>query len=84
MSFCKAVSTHSTEYAPFHLMFGENMRLPFDADLISKNNLGRNTKQYLEDLLENVKISAEIAKDNNIFHQERNKEYHDRSFGTSN
>ena len=30
-------------------------------------------------MLENVKISAEIAKDNDIFHQERNKEYHDRS-----
>ena len=79
MSFRKAVSTHSTEYAPFHLMFGEDMRLPFDVDLIPRDNLGRDTKQYLEDLLENVKISAEIARDNDIFHQERNKEYHDRS-----
>ena len=51
MSFRKAVSFHSTEYAPFHWMFGEDMRISFDADLILKDNLGRNTKQYLEDLL---------------------------------
>lgn len=49
MSFYKAVSTHSTEYAPLYLMIGGYMRLPSDADLIPNNKLWRNTKQYLED-----------------------------------
>lgn len=79
MSFYKAVSTHSTEYAPLYLMIGGYMRLPSDADLIPNNKLWRNTKQYLEDLVEIVNISAEIAVDNDIFHLQCNKEHYDQS-----
>ncbi|KAK3105624.1 hypothetical protein FSP39_002098 [Pinctada imbricata] len=78
MSFRKAISAHSTEYSPFYLMFGEEMRLPFDADLLPKDTLGRDAKQYLEHFLSNLKIAHVIAKKNDEYNQQRNKQYHDK------
>ena len=78
MSFRKAVSAHSTEYSPFHLMFGEEMRLPFDIELQPKDNLGRDAKQYLEDFMANLKMSHQIARENDEYHQQLNKQRHDR------
>ena len=79
MSFRKAVSAHSTEYSPFHLMFGEVMRLPFDIELQPKDNLGRDAKQYLEDFMVNLKMSHQIARQNDEYHQQLNKQRHDKS-----
>lgn len=62
MSFRKSPPLGSTEYAPFELLFGQEMRLPFDASLQPKDNLQRDAKQYMKDLLARLKISAEIAK----------------------
>lgn len=51
MSFRKSPHLGSTEYAPFELLFGQVMRLPFDASLQPKDNLQRDAKQYMKDLL---------------------------------
>ncbi|KAK3100025.1 hypothetical protein FSP39_013636 [Pinctada imbricata] len=79
MSFRKAVSSHSTEFSPFYLMFGEEMRLPFDVDLQPKDTLGRDAKQYLDHFLSNLKIAHEVAKKNDSLNQQRNKALHDKN-----
>lgn len=57
MSFRKSVSSHSTEFSPFHMMFGKEMRLPFDVDLQPKDNLSQDTREYLKEFMSRLKIS---------------------------
>lgn len=78
MSFRKSPHLGSTEYAPFELLFGQVMRLPFDASLQPKDNLQRDAKQYMTDLLAGLNISTEIAKANDLHNQSKNKDYHDQ------
>lgn len=78
MSFRKSPHLGSTEYAPFELLFGQVMRLPFDASLQPKDNLQRDAKQYMKDLLVGLNISTEIAKANDLHNQSKNKDYHDQ------
>lgn len=78
MSFRKSPHLGSTEYAPFELLFGQEMRLPFDATLQPKDNLQRDAKQYMKDRLARLKISTEIAKVNDLHNQSKNKEYNDQ------
>lgn len=78
MSFRKTPHLGSTEYAPFELLFGQVMRLPFDASLQPKENLQRDAKQYMKDLLAGLNISTEIAKANDLHNQSKNKDYHDQ------
>lgn len=73
MSFRKSPHLGSTEYAPFELLFGQEMRLPFDASLQPKDNLQRDAKQYMKDLLARLKISTEIAKANDLHNQSKKK-----------
>ena len=79
MSFRKSPHLGSTEYSPIELMFGHEMRLPFDATLQPRDNLQRDAKQYMKDLLARLKVSTEIAKANDLYNQSKNKEYHDKS-----
>ncbi|KAK3101592.1 hypothetical protein FSP39_004699 [Pinctada imbricata] len=79
MSFRKSISAHSTEFSPFFLMFGKEMRLPFDIDLQPKDNLGQDTKDYLQEFLSRLQVANEIAKKNTEYHQQKNKERYDRT-----
>lgn len=82
MSFRKSVSSHSTEFSPFHMMFGKEMRLPFDVDLQPKDNLSQDTREYLREFMSRLKISHEIGQKNVEYHQQRNKERYDRTAKT--
>ena len=61
MAFRMSPSLHSTEFSPFYLLFGEEMRLPFDAALESLDALSADAKMFLKEFLERLKISREIA-----------------------
>lgn len=77
MSFRKSPHLGSTEYAPFDLLFGQEMCLPFNETLQPNYNLQRDAKQYMKDLLARLKIATEIAKENDLHNQSKNKDYHD-------
>lgn len=77
MAMRKSPCMQSTEYAPFFLMFGDNMHLPFDTAVMPQDNLGRDNKQYIKHFLENLKISEKIAHENEQHFQNRNKQRYD-------
>ena len=70
-------SHHSTEYSPYYLLFGEEMRLPFDVSLEPKDNINRETRQNIHDFIENLKITKTMVENNIQWHQQQNKERHD-------
>lgn len=84
MAYRKSPSCNTTGYSPFYMMFGEEMRLPFDVALEPKENLGRNLKDYIEGVLANLKITHEIVKSNDAQQKEKDKERHDLKAKTPN
>lgn len=64
------------------MMFGKEMRLPFDVDLQPKDNLSQDTREYLKEFMSRLKIAHEIGQKNVEYHQQRNKERYDRTAKT--
>lgn len=77
MAYRKSPSMHSTEHSPYQLVFGEEMRLPFDVSLQPKDNLPREAQENIQEVLQQLKVTNEIAQSNIQKHQARNKERHD-------
>ena len=77
MGFRRSPSSHSTKYSPYYLLFGEEMRLPFDVSLEPKDNINRETKQNIHEFIENLKITKTIVENNIQWHKQQNKERHD-------
>ncbi|CAC5368923.1 unnamed protein product [Mytilus coruscus] len=73
----KSPSCNTTGYSPFYMMFGEEMRLPFDVALEPKDNLSRDLKDYIAGFLENLKIAHTIAKERDQQQKAKDKERHD-------
>ncbi|CAC5362607.1 Retrovirus-related Pol polyprotein from transposon 17.6 [Mytilus coruscus] len=72
-------ATKSTEYSPYYLLFGKEMNLPFDVDVQPKDNMGKEAKEHIQEVIDKLKIAKEIATDNVNRRQEKNKEHYDKS-----
>lgn len=70
MAFRMSPATESTEYSPYYLLFGKEMNLPFDVDVQPKDNMGKETKEHIQEVIEKLKIAKEIATDNVTRRQE--------------
>ena len=77
MAFRSTPCTESTQFTPFHLLFGREMNLPIDTTLIPKPSLGQNAKQYFQELFTKLKVSQEIATQNLQAAREKAKQRHD-------
>ena len=77
MAFRKSPAMQSTEFSPYHLVFGEEMRLPFDTALEPVDNLGKDAQCFIKQLMHNLKVAHDIARQNHLEHQQKNKERHD-------
>lgn len=53
MAFRRAISS-STGFSPFYMMFGEEIRLPFDIALEPKDSLPQDYRDYLSQFIANL------------------------------
>ncbi|XP_069110091.1 uncharacterized protein [Argopecten irradians] len=78
MAYRMTPSTESTEFSPFYIAFGMEMRMTVDTELIPKDSVGRNQKQVLQEIVENAKLSVKIGKHNIELAKVKQKQYHDQ------
>ncbi|CAG2256181.1 Retrovirus-related Pol polyprotein from transposon gypsy,Retrovirus-related Pol polyprotein from transposon opus,Retrovirus-related Pol polyprotein from transposon 297,Retrovirus-related Pol polyprotein from transposon 412,Retrovirus-related Pol polyprotein from transposon 17.6 [Mytilus edulis] len=79
MAFRNSPSTQSTEYSPFSMVFGKEMNLPFDASVLPKDNLSKDAKHHLEEIISNLKITQDLAAENIKLKQAKMKERYDKN-----
>ena len=77
MSIRSAPNTETSEYSPFKMLFGDEMRLPFDTTLVPKETLGPEAKIHVTNLIERLKLVREQADKNSTLTQTESKQAHD-------
>lgn len=61
------------------MTFGMEMNLPYDVNAILKDKkLGNNAKQHMNEIIENINLANDIAKENIEKNQEKSKERFDQ------
>lgn len=78
MAYRSTPATQSTMFSPFHLLFGQKMRLPVDVALTPKPSMAHEPKYHLMRVLEQLKICREIAAENIRQHQQKYTQQHDK------
>ena len=81
MAFRRSVSS-ATGFSPFYMMFGQDMKIPFDIALEPKDNLPQDTKTYLNQFISNIKVAHTIAHQNEAVNKEKDKVRHDEKAKT--
>ena len=64
MAFRMSPAPQSTQFSPFELVFGKQMRLPIDTSLRPNTTVAKDFKTHLEDLVSKLKLIREIATTN--------------------
>ena len=81
MAYRKADCTNSTKFSPYELVFGKDMKGPFDISFEFEENskFSKPTLEYLQNLKENMKLTQDIAKKNVDTSQQRYKAQYDNT-----
>ena len=74
MAFRNMPADNSTEFSPYFLMFGQNMRTPLDVAIQGNiPNVTPNFRTDLKSFLDDVQLSRHIANENMERHPEINR-----------
>ena len=79
MALRNSPCTQSTKHSPYYLAFGRDMNLPFDLQVTPKDSLQREAKEHIHEILSNLKITQELARQNIAEKQTKSKEYVDKT-----
>lgn len=71
-------NTETSGFSPYKMLFGGEMRLPMDVNLVPRETLGPEPKQHVQQLLERMKTIRNIAKQNTETSQQDAKVRHDQ------
>ena len=77
MALRNSPNVETSGYSPFKMLYGCEMRLPFDAELIPRENWGPEAKEHMQQLLVRLKIYRELAADRSAETKDRDKMRHD-------
>ncbi|CAC5402687.1 unnamed protein product [Mytilus coruscus] len=69
----------SLEFSPFYLVFGKEMNLPLDTNLIPKPDINKNLVHHIKNVLDNLKIARTLATENLKHAQEYQKLHYDKN-----
>ena len=78
MAYRATPSTQSTQYSPYFMLFGREMKLPFDVEWIPKQNLGNLAQHHLTHILRNLEEARKIATSNIEKAKDTYKKYNDQ------
>ncbi|CAG2257924.1 unnamed protein product [Mytilus edulis] len=78
MAYRMTPATQSTQYSPFHLLFGQEMRAPIDVALIPKSTLPKNHREYLNKFIKDLLLTRDVAAENTKRAQAKYKTQHDK------
>ena len=84
MSIRSSPNTETSGFSPFKMLFGKEMRLPFDTDLVPRESLGPEAKTFMTQLLDNLKTVHSHATMNSEMTQRDSKQRHDAKAKESN
>ena len=77
MGMCSHPNTETSAFSPFKMLFGAEMRLPFDTNLIPRDTLKPEDKIIVKELLDTLKLIHGTAKANTEQTQNDSKLRHD-------
>ncbi|CAC5400202.1 unnamed protein product [Mytilus coruscus] len=69
----------SSEFSPYHLLFGKEINLPVDTTLLPKTDINKNLKVHIENIIDCLKIAKRCATDNLKYAQEKQKKHYDKN-----
>lgn len=79
MAFRMSLATQSTQYSPYELVFGKQIRLPIDTSLTPNTTVSKDFKSHLEDLIAKLNLIREIAASIMQKAQDKQKSYYDQN-----
>ena len=77
MALRSTPNVETSGYSPYHILFGFEMRQPFDLQLIPRENLSGNAKQHVERVLEHLTTVRQLSADNSMEAKDKAKIRHD-------
>lgn len=78
MAFRSTPASATTGFSPYQLVFGKEMLLPVDTDLLPKPSLPTKTQDFFNELIDRLKTVKKIAKDNQELVNEKTKQRFDQ------
>ena len=78
MAYRSTPATQSTQYSPFFMLYGREMRLPIDTVLQPKDHLPQDHKVHLSRILQNLEVCRKIAGENIKDAQDKYKYQYDK------
>ena len=84
MSIRSSNNTETSGYSPFKMLFGDEMRLPFDTTLVPRETLGPEAKIHVNRLIDRLKMVHDQAAKNSELSSAESKQKHDTKANDSN
>ena len=78
MAYRSTPATQSTQYSPFFMLYGREMRLPIDTVLQPKDHLPQDCKVHLSRILQNLEVCRKLAGQNIKEAQDKYKYQYDK------
>ena len=78
MGYRSTVAIASTGHSPFYILYGRNMKLPIDNQILPLPSTGvRTADEYIQKMLPKLQLAREVAQENVRSHQEQSKNRYD-------
>ena len=78
MGYRSTVAIASTGHSPFYILYGRNMKLPIDNQILPLPSTGvRTADEYIQKMLPKLQLAREVAQENVRSHQAQSKNRYD-------